>query len=169
MFEFCDDGNMIEGDGCNNGTIEEGWSCTLDNFNKSVCLPTCGDGCILMNEECDPPSSEGCTSSCKLVDGYEVQYNRNDTTCVKSIVTKKIIPPVIVQCNENCTKCYDNLTCYECKENFTLSLLNGTCELNNTVEIIKNDTAPPPVSKNNTEPNKSTVDKFMGSKYFSCF
>ncbi len=49
--EDCDDGNAMPGDGCDLCAVETGWDCTA--ASPSVCTPTCGDGVILGDEECD--------------------------------------------------------------------------------------------------------------------
>ena len=41
--EECDDGNLIDVDGCTaNGTVEIGWTCI--GSQPDVCLEVCGDG-----------------------------------------------------------------------------------------------------------------------------
>ena len=52
--ETCDDGNLIDGDGCSS-------SCQIET--------ACGDGTIDSNEECDDSNSldsDGCSQECKL-------------------------------------------------------------------------------------------------------
>src|SRR5262245_49990316 len=54
--EFCDDGNTIDGDGCNS-------QCAVEK---------CGDGILHVNEECDDGNSvdgDGCDSDCNLEEG----------------------------------------------------------------------------------------------------
>lgn len=51
----CDDGNMIDGDGCSsNCTIEAGWVCSDGTpTSKDNCQFICGNGVLDTNEECD--------------------------------------------------------------------------------------------------------------------
>ncbi|MBK8156755.1 MAG: DUF4215 domain-containing protein [Streptococcus sp.] len=55
--EACDDGNLIDGDGCSGlCTIEAGWSCSFTyapTGDNTICLPICGDGKRVGNEYCD--------------------------------------------------------------------------------------------------------------------
>jgi cysteine-rich repeat protein len=49
----CDDGNIINGDGCSSTcTIETGYSCNTSS-NPDICTPICGDGKRIGNETCD--------------------------------------------------------------------------------------------------------------------
>jgi MYXO-CTERM domain-containing protein len=70
--EPCDDGNLIDGDGCSaTCAIERGWACREPVPNgTSTCEETCGDGLIDTGEECDGGGNDtdsvpdGCRSSC---------------------------------------------------------------------------------------------------------
>lgn len=56
--EVCDDGNIINGDGCSSTcTVEFGYTCT--GSPESVCSSTCGDSQKASNEACDEGSSNG--------------------------------------------------------------------------------------------------------------
>lgn len=44
--EQCDDGNMVNGDGCSGNLIDFGWTCSLDLLLTSHCMRYCGDGKI---------------------------------------------------------------------------------------------------------------------------
>lgn len=48
-FEECDDGNLVDGDGCDA-------SCTLE---------LCGNGIVQVGEDCDPPEADVCDAFCK--------------------------------------------------------------------------------------------------------
>ena len=65
--EACDDGNTINGDGCNkNCMIEEGYVCSNSAEETSIChMAACGNGEVEIEfgEECD--SSEGCDEYCR--------------------------------------------------------------------------------------------------------
>ena len=67
-FETCDDGNTVEGDGCNSfGQIEDGWQCAGE---PSICS-RCGDGIITGLEACDDGNTvghDGCNDSCTGVE-----------------------------------------------------------------------------------------------------
>jgi len=72
--EACDDGNFINGDGCDqNCIVEANWKCTNVEGQKSVCLyVACGNGVIDTGEECDDGNyvdGDGCTS-CAIDLGY---------------------------------------------------------------------------------------------------
>ena len=71
--ETCDDGNVIEGDGCGKYClVEADFTCaTLPPSGPSVCTPICGDGKYygLNGEECDVGPSvpgDGCDANCKI-------------------------------------------------------------------------------------------------------
>lgn len=53
--EDCDDGNVINGDGCSKWcTAEQGYTCAGGSSSgKDTCTPTCGDGYVAGNEVCD--------------------------------------------------------------------------------------------------------------------
>lgn len=67
--ESCDDGNMVNGDGCSNMcTVESGWSCS---GTTSICSPiaVCGNGVVESGETCDDSNTvngDGCSNTCKL-------------------------------------------------------------------------------------------------------
>ena len=73
-YETCDDGNLIDLDGCSSDKcqIEFGFYC--NNFpnnlitpNPSVCYSTCGDGLRATNEGCDDKNllaNDGCSPTC---------------------------------------------------------------------------------------------------------
>ena len=65
--ELCDDGDTQSGDGCSsNCTTELGWNCGAQGTGP--CLPVCGDGRVVGNEQCD--STDGCTGICTRSPGY---------------------------------------------------------------------------------------------------
>lgn len=52
----CDDGNLVNGDGCSSScTVENGWVCSGGTPNApDVCKNVCGDGILIPGlEECD--------------------------------------------------------------------------------------------------------------------
>lgn len=68
--EDCDDGNLIDGDGCSSFCrVENGFTCD-NGSGPSVCSSSCGDGIIdRANEECDDgnrQSGDGCSTSCQF-------------------------------------------------------------------------------------------------------
>ena len=69
LYEQCDDGNQIGGDGCDlTGDIEENYECPTPN---SRCNLICGNGDINSGEECDDDNQirgDGC-SLCRVDDG----------------------------------------------------------------------------------------------------
>jgi large repetitive protein len=80
----CDDGNIIDGDGCSSQCkIERGWVCNTEGTKPTVCREVCGDG-RRVKQECDDGNGEngdGCSSECKVEDGYACEgggVNRRD-------------------------------------------------------------------------------------------
>ena len=72
--EQCDDGNLIETDGCSATCLEEpGYHCT---GTPSVCSPVstvCGDGIVSGTEACDDmnvSAGDGCSPSCAVESGF---------------------------------------------------------------------------------------------------
>lgn len=56
MSEQCEDGNIVNGDGCGSScTLETGWTCTVAPIPNS-CTPICGDGKRVGSEICDDGS-----------------------------------------------------------------------------------------------------------------
>lgn len=80
--EACDDGNLVNGDGCNSTCIaEEGYTCT---GSPSICMPGCNDGVIAGNEECDDGNNtphDGCSATCTIEDGYQCSAAGCTSTC----------------------------------------------------------------------------------------
>ncbi len=72
--ELCDDGNTAGGDGCSAdcSEIEKGWTCPPEGGKCSQTGARCGDGIVNRAEEAcdDGGNSFGCTSDCKIADGY---------------------------------------------------------------------------------------------------
>ncbi len=75
--EACDDGNTVDGDGCNMSCqVEDGWDC-MDE--PSTCTeipiaPICGDGVVATGEACDDGNTvngDGCNMSCGVEIGFE--------------------------------------------------------------------------------------------------
>ncbi|MFH2007863.1 MAG: DUF4215 domain-containing protein [bacterium] len=60
--EECDDGNLLNGDGCSPScTVEDGWACSGE---PSLCVSLCGNSTLDSGEECDGADLNGntCTS-----------------------------------------------------------------------------------------------------------
>lgn len=60
LFEECDDGNTVNGDGCSSFCLTE-----IDTIPTSVC----GNGVVQSEEECDDGNStdgDGCSTECTL-------------------------------------------------------------------------------------------------------
>lgn len=70
LFEECDDGNRINGDGCSYYCQEEiGWNCEYDDI--SVCTSICGDSRVVGKEQCDDGNlinDDGCNNTCQYTD-----------------------------------------------------------------------------------------------------
>lgn len=83
-FEWCDDSNYKNNDGCSTECIiEKGWTCPRDVGELCIKENTCGDGIVQYRygESCDPdgyylldlPSETFCASDCSYVeDGYYI-------------------------------------------------------------------------------------------------
>lgn len=71
--ERCDDGNTVDGDGCDSSCTEEpGWRCTEDPVSgRSTCEKPCGNGIVDkdMFEECDE-AGKRCVE-CRRPPGWE--------------------------------------------------------------------------------------------------
>ncbi|CAI2361589.1 unnamed protein product [Moneuplotes crassus] len=84
----CDDGNIINGDGCNsNCKIETGYVCSLDSQGKSTCIRSCGDGVKQSLEQCDDGNDQdgdGCNSRCFIENGYKCDFTDPKTYCYPS-------------------------------------------------------------------------------------
>jgi cysteine-rich repeat protein len=58
--EECDDGNLVDIDGCADCTVSQGWTCIGE---PSVCTPICGDGLLAGDEQCEDGNTcafDGC-------------------------------------------------------------------------------------------------------------
>lgn len=74
--EQCDDGNLMDGDGCSKDCkIENLWQCSTAEGERSRCQRiTCGNGLLDAGEECDDGnffSGDGCGSTCIEEKGYK--------------------------------------------------------------------------------------------------
>ncbi len=72
--EACDDGNLVDGDGCSSlCEIESGWACSGDQGHVSTCEHTCGDGVLrIPGEQCDDgaansdSAADACRTNCRF-------------------------------------------------------------------------------------------------------
>ena len=68
---LCDDGNGVDGDGCDELChIETGYTCT---GSPSVCVSECGDGKKVGTEACDDGNlvdGDGCDQTCIVETGW---------------------------------------------------------------------------------------------------
>ena len=66
----CDDGNLLNGDGCDvNCVIEGGYACSHPNNGRDTCYEICGDGVNLGFFPCDDGNfinGDGCSSTCQI-------------------------------------------------------------------------------------------------------
>ncbi|MBK8252881.1 MAG: DUF4215 domain-containing protein [Polyangiaceae bacterium] len=89
--EGCDDDNTVAGDGCSAAcTIEEGWECTADQQELSVCQKICGNGTVNTDkgEQCDdqaavdvepPPGNQDyCSAECKFQE-FDIESGADNT------------------------------------------------------------------------------------------
>lgn len=77
----CDDGNLINGDGCSDSCkIELGWKCSGGSTTtKDVCGEVCGDGYLYSTNThyypgvCDDGNNvagDGCSDTCHIETGW---------------------------------------------------------------------------------------------------
>jgi len=77
----CDDGNLINYDGCSSTChVEKGYQCAGGNYDhESICTEVCGDGMKLTNEkQCDDGNlinGDGCSSTCVIEFGFKCKPN----------------------------------------------------------------------------------------------
>jgi len=75
---FCDDGNNVDGDGCDSiCAVEEGFYC-LGGSTSSIdlCYEICGDGLDFEEFECDDGNAydyDGCDSDCLIESGWDCE------------------------------------------------------------------------------------------------
>jgi len=81
--EQCDDGGMLQEDGCSAiCRLESGWAC---EGAPSVCTRVCGNGLIDEAEQCDDGNlnwDDGCTPDCYVEEGWECDAMSEPTDCV---------------------------------------------------------------------------------------
>jgi cysteine-rich repeat protein len=88
--EECDDGNLVDGDGCSSTCmVETGWDCA--GF-PPVCTENCGDGLVVGTEACDDgnyASGDGCSPSCGIEAGWNCPDEQSPCTelCGDGFVT----------------------------------------------------------------------------------
>ena len=111
--EQCDDNNTIPGDGCSlNCTIEFGYMCTIE-YNMtampsiSLCVPICGDGIVILPEECDDNNTvidDGCRDDCMIEEGFSCENATTGSSfsvCVPVCGDRRLILPE--ECDDNNT------------------------------------------------------------------
>jgi len=112
--EACDDGNTIDGDGCNscqlpycgNGIVDPGEACDDGNtVNEDACrndctLPSCGDGIVDPDEACD--------------DGNTVNEDACRNNCTLAYCGDGIVDPGEA-CEEGLVPCQEGYTCEGCQ------------------------------------------------------
>ena len=86
--EVCDDGNLVNNDGCSNKCtkLDPLWKCANTKYDKTNCTYTaCGNGVFDSPEPCDDgniKNGDGCDKDCKVETGYYCHlYGLN--TCYK--------------------------------------------------------------------------------------
>ncbi|CAI2358774.1 unnamed protein product [Moneuplotes crassus] len=122
----CDDGNYWSEDGCSSDcTVEEGYSCTITELNKSYCIKDCGSGIFdPTKQECNDGNNlngDGCDSNCKKEDNYTCTNTVGDISyCEKSCGNG--VRENLEECDDKNSMSYDGCdsSCklefnYECK------------------------------------------------------
>ena len=105
LLDFCDDGNTMNGDGCNsNCEIEMGWTCeTTSATMPSVCeMVGCGDGDVVSPEACDDDNTmdgDGCSATCTVEAGWICDASE-PTVCVMAGCGNGIIEPATEECDD---------------------------------------------------------------------
>lgn len=145
--EACDDGNTLDGDGCERRCrfIEPGFVCKppSDGAPQS-CIPfaKCGDGAVSFPEQCDDGAlsdGDGCDQTCKLEPGFECMGEPSDcaeTTCGDGTVegTESCEPGLDARCTRQCQfvpDCSGEGACTSaCGDGF---VLNEACDDGNTL------------------------------------
>ena len=91
--ETCDDGNANAKDGCDaTCKTEPGWDCEVAG---ELCVPHCGDGMIVGDEECEfyngatPTAGAGCGIDCRIEPGWDC--NATAKTCAKTVCGNKMV------------------------------------------------------------------------------
>ncbi|CAD8095932.1 unnamed protein product [Paramecium primaurelia] len=121
--EQCDDGNEQPNDGCNQCQFQCELLCKICiqgkctecqegyKIQNQVCTSTCGDGIVLLSEQCDDGnnvSRDGCTQ-CIIDPGYQ---------CIKVQETS-----ICFICQSNCANCIymeGNIKCTSCLKGYFL-------------------------------------------------
>jgi cysteine-rich repeat protein len=88
--EECDDGNEIDGDGCNSTCwIEPGWICVSPKDSSSKChILHCGDGLTEGQEQCDDGNNDdgdGCSANCTTEAGFTCSGTKCRAYCGNGI------------------------------------------------------------------------------------
>ena len=103
--ETCDDGNNIDGDGCDSDcSVSQGYACSIDaDTYHSVCVEVCGDGIRTGIEECDNGVNGvlqlGCVD-CSVPDDYactgDLGQGSNCTRLPSPVITSFVVSRRIV-------------------------------------------------------------------------
>ena len=103
LVDECDDGNLVDGDGCSaTCIIEAGFTCIKIGVG-STCFETCGDGVDLGlgTHECDDgnlANGDGCSSTCRIEDPGQLTWDcggppvsQNPTICTDPCGNGKLL------------------------------------------------------------------------------
>jgi cysteine-rich repeat protein len=115
--EFCDDGNMVSGDGCSSSCrIETEWEC---NGEPSICELICGNGV------CDPGEQVSCIADCgcdETSDCDETQFCSSSGICLDKRLAGETCSAGEID-NIRSNMCIDNL----CLNNMDDWFCSDTC------------------------------------------
>ncbi len=108
--EECDDGNLVDGDGCDHlCRIEEGWQC---EGQPSVCTEICGDGLIVGGELCDGDNLDGETCESLGLESGDLGCNDECTFDVSECTGEAVCGNGIWEYPEECDgDDFRNATC----------------------------------------------------------
>ena len=86
IWEQCDDGNLVSGDGCSSScVIEEFNSCTNAIASKNFCEFYCGDSYVQVSEECDDGNNidgDGCSALDCTIEPMYICNNKVPNVCI---------------------------------------------------------------------------------------
>jgi cysteine-rich repeat protein len=103
--EECDDGNLLDQDGCNwNCTVTRGWSCK-EIGGRSACSSGCGNGNLQGNEVCDDGNSnsgDGCSVACVIEVGWACTAQSSNSQIGHSVCNTTCGDGILVGSTEQC-------------------------------------------------------------------
>ena len=115
--EQCDDNNSVYGDGCEDCSVMNGWSCKPGNAYFDLCSQGCGDGVVTVSEQCDDGSNangDGCNALCQVEIGWNCSASLGLKSTCNSVCGDGIWIPNLEECD---TRGYTDGCDSNCKVN----------------------------------------------------